>query len=290
MLLQPNAKINIGLNIVRKRADGYHDLETIFYPISLCDRIEISRTTEHNDLRFHSGEGIVLDCSDENNLIVKTYRIFKKQYGIGGVDISFEKHIPFGAGLGGGSSDAAHTAIALNQLFDLQLSSDELQQTVRQLGADCPFFIINKPCFAQGIGDILQPIDVDLHKYELLLIKPDIHVSTRDAYSHVLPQQPQTSLTELIELPVNKWKDHIRNDFEESVFQRFPQLSVIKQVLYEYGAEYASMSGSGSSFYGLFRRGSLKQLQAEGGTDIKLRLKNENLAAMVFFDNTFGER
>lgn len=290
MLLQPNAKINIGLNIVGKRADGYHNLETVFYPINLCDRLEICRTAEHNDLRYKTSGGIMLDCAEEDNLIVRTYHIFKKRYDIGGVDITFEKHIPFGAGLGGGSSDAAHTAIALNRLFDLQLSSEELQQIVGQLGADCPFFIINGPCFAQGIGDIMQPIDIDLKDYELLLIKPDIYVSTRDAYAHITPKQPKTSLTEIIHLPVKQWKDSLYNDFEESVFKRYPQLAEVKNVLYEYGAEYASMSGSGSSFYGLFRTGSLKQLQTEGGADIKLRLKQRNLTAMVFFDNTLGKR
>ena len=251
MILYPNCKINIGLNVVGRRPDGYHDIETVFFPVKgLTDRLEI-RCTDDRDIYFVS-EGIDVDCPSEDNLIVRTYRLFEKRYGISGINVRFQKNIPFGAGLGGGSSDAAHTAKALNELFNLNLSKEQLKADLTTIGADCAFFIENRPCFAQGIGNLLTPIDLSLDRFHLVLVKPELSVSTRLAYSGIVPQKPQLPVSRLIQLPVEQWKDHIRNDFEYTVFPQFPMLSTIKTALYELGAAYASMSGSGATVFGLF--------------------------------------
>lgn len=250
MLLYPNAKINIGLKVVAKRDDGYHDIETIFYPLQLSDKLSIEKSIE--SFSFYQN-GITLDCDLESNLIVKTYRLFQKKYDIGNVRIQFFKQIPFGAGLGGGSSDAAHTAIALNELFHLQLSKEQLIEDVKLIGADCPFFILNQPCLATGIGDQLKPISLVLSNLKIVLVKPDVSVNTKTAYKGICPKMPDTSLSRLISLPVEQWKDKVINDFESTVFTAFPKIAEIKNELYDLGAIYASMSGSGASVYALFK-------------------------------------
>ena len=251
MILYPNAKINIGLNIVEKRPDGYHNIETVFYPIGLSDVLSLERSETCSDYSF-SSSGIALGGEPEDNLIVKAYRLLQSEYEIPPIDISLIKQIPFGAGLGGGSSDAAFMLKALNELFELKISTRKLQKLASELGADCPVFIRNKAVFASGIGNVFTPVKLSLKHYFLLLVKPNIHVSTPEAYAAVVPAKPQNSLLEQIQAPVNEWKNTIKNDFEISVFDRYPQIGKIKDTMYDAGALYASMSGSGSSVYGIF--------------------------------------
>lgn len=247
----PNAKINIGLNIVEKRPDGYHNIETVFYPIGLCDVLEVQPSDSCSDYSFSSG-GIPIDGEPDNNLIIKAYRLLKNDYDIPPIDITLIKQIPFGAGLGGGSSDAAFMLKALNELFGLKIATRKLETYAVKIGADCPVFIKNKPVFATGIGNLFSKTELSLKGYFLVLVKPDIHVSTPEAYSNVVPLKPDCSLNELVKLPVKDWKGKIVNDFERSVFAKYPAIEQIKEKLYDAGALYASMSGSGSSVYGLF--------------------------------------
>ena len=277
MLLLPNCKINVGLRVVRKREDGYHDLETIFYPIfALHDELEIQPAAAFS----FTQEGIAVDCPPEQNLIIRCYRRMREHYpAIGEVSIRFRKNIPFGAGLGGGSSDAAHTAIALNELFRLGLTREQLAAEVRPLGADCPFFIYNTPCFAEGIGDLLTPIDFSLKGYRILMIKPACGVSTREAYSGLhlsAEKQNQFSNSQICKFT----NLQIDNDFEQSVFPLHPEIAHIKKRLLDAGALYASMSGSGSTVFGLFEH------DAEGGTRADLRLLHEEFASMILLDDT----
>ena len=251
MILYPNAKINIGLNITEKRPDGYHNIETVFYPIGLCDTLQIERSETCSDYSF-SVSGIQIDAESEDNLIIRAYRLLQSEYDVPPLDISLEKYIPFGAGLGGGSSDAAFMLKAMNELLELNISNKKLEKIAVELGADCPFFIKNKPVFATGIGNEFTSVRLSLKNYFLLLVKPDIHVSTSEAYLLIVPHQPEKSLLELIRQPIHQWKNTIENDFEQSVFARYPEIDNIKQSLYDMGAIYASMSGSGSSVFGLF--------------------------------------
>ena len=251
MLTYPNAKINLGLNVIERRIDGYHNIETVFYPIGLSDGLEVEPSDTCLDYSF-SSSGIELGGDPEDNLIVKAYRLLRSDYQFPAIDISLIKQIPFGAGLGGGSSDAAFMLKILNEIFDLKITSRKLEKYASLLGADCPVFIKNKPVFATGTGNIFTPINISLKGHFLLLVKPDIHVSTPEAYSLVIPEKPQTSLFELIQRPITEWKDIIKNDFEKSVFAKYPQIEAIKNTIYEAGAVYASMSGSGSSVYGIF--------------------------------------
>jgi 4-diphosphocytidyl-2-C-methyl-D-erythritol kinase len=251
MTIYPNAKINIGLHIVNKRPDGYHNIETVFYPIGLCDCLDVTPSGACNDYSF-STSGISLGGNPEDNLILRAYRLLQAEYGIPPVDISLVKEIPFGAGLGGGSSDAAFMLKALNEIFNLKITTGKLEKIAAKLGADCPFFIKNKPVFASGKGNEFTSLSVSLENYYLALVKPDVHISTPEAYSMITPRQPETPLSELIRQPVNLWKHSIKNDFEKPVFARYPEIAQIKQSLYNLGAVYASMSGSGSSVFGLF--------------------------------------
>jgi len=268
MLLYPNCKINIGLHVVNKRPDGYHNLQTIFYPVfGLHDELEI---TPCSSFSFEQ-DGMVVDCPIEDNLIVRCYRKMQALYpAIGPVRIHLKKNIPFGAGLGGGSSDATHTAIALNQLFDLRLSQSQLAQLVTPLGADCPFFIYNTPCLAEGIGEQLTPIDLNLKGQTLVMIKPNIAVSTREAYAGI---QMTSGRLQIIE-------PYSANDFEQTVFKQYPVLSNIKQRLLDLGAYYAAMSGSGSTIYGLFKH------DTKSASHIHFGAQDKDLAAMVIFHDT----
>jgi 4-diphosphocytidyl-2-C-methyl-D-erythritol kinase len=251
MLLYPNAKINLGLNVVEKRPDGYHNIETVFYPIGLSDMLEVEPSESCSDYSF-SSSGIQLDGDPEENLIVKAFRLLRSEYQFPPIDITLIKQIPFGAGLGGGSSDAAFMLKALNKLFELKITPKKLEKIASQLGADCPVFIKNKPVFATGTGNVFTPIKLSLKGKFLLLVKPDIHVSTPEAYSLVVPEKPELSLLELIKQPISEWRATVKNDFEKSVFAAHPAIGEIKNYLYEMGANYASMSGSGSSVYGIF--------------------------------------
>ena len=248
MIVFPNAKINIGLNVVSKREDGYHNLETIFFPLKLADALEFVETDETKI----TTSGIQIDGAPEQNLILKAFHLLQADFNIPPIHFHLHKVIPFGAGLGGGSSDAAFTLIMLNDYFNLGLSPQKLEFYASQIGADCPFFILNKPTFATGIGNKFHNIELDLSDYEFVILKPNISVSTPEAYKNVIPRNPKFRLTEIIKTPVDQWKNLIVNDFEKSVFQKYPQIAEIKQLLYDFGAGYASMSGSGSAVFGIF--------------------------------------
>ena len=254
MITFSNAKINLGLNIVETRPDGYHNLETIFYPINLQDALEVTRR-ENNDKEYTLHiSGSPLEGEPEDNLVVKAYKLLKKDYpGLLPVDIHMYKHIPAGAGLGGGSSDAACMIKLLNDKFSLGLSTERMEEYAVKLGADCAFFIRNKPVFATGIGNLFEPVELSLKGYHIILIKPDIFVSTRDAFAEIKPVRPAVSLKEIVKQPMETWKNSMKNDFEDSVFKKFPEIAAIKDELYDLGAVYAAMSGSGSSVYGIFK-------------------------------------
>ena len=253
MITFPNAKINLGLNIVEKRPDGYHNLETIFYPIPLQDALEIT-PWEGGERKYKLAQsGIQIAGDDEHNLVVKAYKLLDSLYNLPPIEINLLKHIPSGAGLGGGSADAAFMLCMLNQHFQLNIPNEQLEVYAAQLGADCAFFVENKPTFAEGIGNIFSPIELSLKGYKLLLVKPDIFVSTRDAFAQIKPKRPSISLKEVAKMPVEAWKTYMVNDFEESVFPQFPAIADIKALLYDMGAIYASMSGSGSSVFALFK-------------------------------------
>jgi len=247
MIVYPNAKINIGLNVLEKRSDGYHELSSVFYPVKeLYDILEIIPST---DFSF-SSSGISIP--GENNICTNAFDLLKADFGIGNVKIHLHKQIPVGAGLGGGSADGAFTLTALNELFDLKLSNSQLEKYALQLGADCPFFIDNTSKLVEGIGEKMINIDLDLSQFEIKLINPEIHISTKEAYTGVAPQNPELSVEEIIKIPIKEWKGKLKNDFEISAFEKYPQLAKMKEKLYADGAIYASMTGSGSVIFGFF--------------------------------------
>lgn len=251
MLSFPNCKINLGLNITRKREDGYHDLETVFYPIALKDSLEIIQSSEFT---FQSS-GLPIDGDEKNNLCVKAYRLLKQDFpGIPTISIHLHKAIPMGAGLGGGSADGAFTLSMLNKKFKLGITEPQLLHYALQLGSDCPFFVVNKPCFATGRGEKLQVIDLDLSAYTIVLVNPKIHVSTKEAFADLIPQQPTISIREIVNHPVEEWRALLKNDFEAAVFKKHPAIAEIKTQLYDSGAKYAAMTGTGSTVFGLFRK------------------------------------
>ena len=292
MILYPNCKINLGLRVIRKRPDGYHDLETVFVPIyGLHDELEVE-SVQHsaisNQISFEQ-EGIAVDCPAEDNLIVKCYRQMRAKYPqIGDVAVRFKKNIPFGAGLGGGSSDAAHMAVALNELFSLRLTKEQLAAEVKPLGADCPFFVYNTPCYAEGIGDLLTPVELDLEGIRIVMIKPEEGVSTKEAYSGIT-RHPEVAgeiqkAVAMMRQKCTEIDDTIFvNDFEATVFPLHPQIEAIKKRLLDAGAFYASMSGSGSTVFGLFKN------DPEGRSDARLAALKEEFASMVLLDDTFGK-
>jgi 4-diphosphocytidyl-2-C-methyl-D-erythritol kinase len=250
MIIFPNAKINIGLNVINRRDDGYHNIETVFYPIKIDDALEI---IEADKLSFESS-GLDIPGRVEDNLCIKGYHLLKKDFDIPPVKIHLHKNIPIGAGLGGGSADAAFFIRLLNQNFELGLTDDRMMNYARQLGADCAFFIQNKPLFAFDKGDEFEPIRLDLSNYKIVLVMPPVHVSTAEAYGGVKPAPVKDSLMELVYRPIAEWKKFIKNDFEASVFKNHPEIRGVKAALYEAGAIYASMSGSGASVFGIFDR------------------------------------
>ncbi len=250
MISFPNAKINLGLNIVSKREDGYHNLETVFYPLMIRDALEIIISENKQDSFIESG--IKTGVSADSNLVMKALKLMRNSYEIPPLQVFLLKKIPFGAGIGGGSADAAFMLRLLNDKFELGVSDEELAGLARQLGADCPFFIYNKPLFASGIGEVFDEVELSLDNFYFVLVKPDIHVSTKDAFALVKPQQPDISLKDIIKMPVARWKNIMENDFEKSIFSKFPEVEKVKEKLYDLGTVYASMSGSGSSVYGIF--------------------------------------
>ncbi len=248
MISFPNAKINIGLNITGKRPDGYHNLETIFFPVGWSDALEIAFSDE---LAF-SASGIEISGPPESNLVMKAYQLLANEYSLPPLRIHLHKQIPFGAGLGGGSADGAFMLMMLDKAFKLDIQKDKMVEYAARLGSDCPFFVLNRPTFATGRGEVMNPINLSLKGLSLFMIKPNVEVSTAAAFKNIVPQEPKVSLQELISLPVPEWKKHIFNQFELSVFQQFPEIKAIKNQLYSLGAIYASMSGSGSCVFGLF--------------------------------------
>ena len=264
MITFPNAKINLGLNIVERLLNGYHNIETVFYPIPLTDVLEIVPAVGETSLTCY-GNGVA--CPPEKNLVMKAYRLLQERYSLPPVAIHLYKHIPDGAGLGGGSSDAAHALIMLNSMYDLGISTTDLAAMAATLGADCAFFIYNRPMMARGIGDVLSPIEVNLKGKTLLLVKPPVGVDTRTAYSRVVPATPTMSLPDMIVQPVETWDGLLVNDFEPSVFAALPQLWMIKARLIDAGAQYAAMSGSGSTIFGIFSSDKLAEAAADTFAD-----------------------
>lgn len=251
MVIFPNCKINLGLQIVSKRTDGYHDLETVFYPIDLKDVVEI---IENKEFEF-SASGSPIGGGTDNNLCVKAFYLLKKDFPhLPNIQMHLHKVIPMGAGLGGGSADGAFALKLLNKKFELGLSEEQLIDYSLQLGSDCPFFILNKSCFATSRGEKLEPIDIDLSDFKIVIIHPAIHISTVEAFANIKPMKPGKSIKQVIQQPISTWKDELINDFENPVFNKFPEIKKIKDSLYDAGAIYASMSGSGSALYGIFRK------------------------------------
>ena len=246
MIVYPNAKINIGLNVLEERADGYHEISSVFYPVK--ELVDILEIIPGEDFSF-SSSGIAIPGN--SNICAKAYDLLKADFGIENVQIHLHKQIPIGAGLGGGSADGAFTLKALNELFDLKLSNTELEKYALQLGADCPFFIENTQKYVTGKGEKMNEIDLDLSAYELKFIFPELHISTAEAYGGVILKYPETNLLDLMSKPIENWKGEVKNDFEISAFEKYPELEKMKEKLYADGAIYASMTGSGSVLYGV---------------------------------------
>lgn len=259
MITFPCAKINLGLNIVSKRPDGYHNLETVFYPIPLTDALEI----KYMDEKFPSESpcdlkitGKDVDCNEEDNLVIKAYQLLAADFQLPRVHAHLVKRIPTQAGLGGGSSDAAYMIRLLDERFRLNIGIPEMERYAAKLGADCAFFITADPSYAEGIGDVLMPVDVPgagLGGYYLAVVKPSVAVSTHDAYAAIVPKTPAKCCRDIVRQPIETWKDELVNDFEAPIFAMHPELAAIKQSLYDAGAVYAAMSGSGSALFGIFR-------------------------------------
>ena len=259
MITFPCSKINLGLNIVSKRPDGYHNLETVFYPIPLTDALEI----KYMDEKFPSESpcdlkitGNDVDCNEEDNLVIKAYQLLAADFQLPRVHAHLMKRIPTQAGLGGGSSDAAYMIRLLDERFRLNIGIPEMERYAAKLGADCAFFITADPSYAEGIGDVLMPADVPgagLGGYYLAVVKPSVAVSTRDAYAAIVPKTPAKCCRDIVRQPIETWKDELVNDFEAPIFAMHPELAAIKQSLYDAGAVYAAMSGSGSALFGIFR-------------------------------------
>lgn len=255
MVVFPNCKINLGLSIHEKRKDGFHDLETVFYPVKLNDILEIIPARSSEKTIEFSASGIPLDGATENNLCVKACQLIRNDFPhLPAVKIHLHKAIPAGAGLGGGSSDAAFTLMLLNEKFQLGIPEEQLFSYALQLGSDCPYFLKNKPCFASGRGEILQEINIDLTGHKIALINPGIHINTGWAFSQLTPQRKVSSIKEIILQPIEKWKDALQNDFEAPIFNSHPEIKNIKEELYKMGAAYAGMSGSGSTVFGIFNK------------------------------------
>lgn len=264
MIVFPNAKINLGLHITGKRADGYHNIESVFVPIPINDVLEITENNEQKSI--FTSTGINIPNDGKPNLVEQAWQLLKNEFNIPAVDLDLLKIIPIGAGLGGGSADAAACLQGLNELFSLELSEDKLLTIASKLGADCAFFIKNKPVFAKGVGNEFNEINFDINQQfknlHIVIIYPNIHVSTPLAYKHVAPHAPKNNLLTTLQLPVHEWKNKLVNDFETSVFTSFPEISAVKNNLYENGALYAAMSGSGSTLFGIFKnKPELEQLK-----------------------------
>jgi 4-diphosphocytidyl-2-C-methyl-D-erythritol kinase len=260
MVFFPNCKINLGLKILRKREDGYHDLETIFYPLPIKDVLEITRDTQ---LTF-TPYGLPIPGDESGNLCLKAWRLLKKDIPeLPFVHIHLYKHIPIGAGLGGGSSDGAFLLLLLNKQFNLGLNTDQLLQYAAALGSDCPFFILNTPSLGGGRGEKLTPVPIDLSNYSFVLVDPGVHISTAQAFALCTPGADGPAITDIIRQPITTWRDQLINDFETPVFRLHPGLREIKEELYARGALYASLTGSGSGVFGIFEKGKVPDFHFE---------------------------
>ncbi len=253
MILFPNCKINLGLYITHKRADGFHNLQTIFYPVLLQDALEIVESSDEEQPASITITGLPIDTTSDN-ICTKAYQLLKKDFDLPPIKIHLHKTIPIGAGLGGGSADAAFTLLLLNKKFNLQIPENSLLDYALQLGSDCPFFIKNKPCLATGRGEKMKEIKLDLSSYKMVLVNPGIHINTGWAFSQIEPKENRISLMEIINQPVPHWKDQLRNDFENAIFFHHPSIAAIKNDLYNTGAAYASMTGTGSTVFALFQK------------------------------------
>lgn len=258
MLQFPNAKINLGLSVLRKRPDGYHDLETVFVPVAWCDALEF---VPSNELRLHT-YGLSVAIPPESNLVWKAYQRIKQSYpDVPPLEIHLQKNIPFGAGLGGGSADAAFMLRGLNNYFNLALSDEQLLAMALELGSDCPFFIYNRPCLAYGRGEILQPISLQLDGLRIVLIKPPFPISTALAFQSITPQSPKQSISEIIAQPISTWRNSLVNDFEAPLSVHYPDIAFIRNTLYDAGCQYAALSGSGSTVFGIFYNNDESRIQ-----------------------------
>jgi 4-diphosphocytidyl-2-C-methyl-D-erythritol kinase len=268
MIAFPHAKINLGLSIVSKRPDGFHNLKTIFYPLPIRDILEIVPSEETRFIQT----GLQIPGSMEANLVILGFHLLKKKYPqIGSLEIHLHKVIPMGAGLGGGSSDAAGIIRLINQFFSLNLSPGDLNAYALELGSDCPFFMQPVPCYASGRGEILEPVTLDLSGYSFLLVHPEIHVDTAWAFSKIKPTFPEYDLKECIVHPIQNWRKTIQNDFETVVFKENPSLQKIKDQLYAAGAFFASMTGSGSTIFGIFNKSDFLSIDAENARQTFIR-------------------
>ncbi len=255
MILFPNAKINIGLYVTEKRSDGFHNLETIFYPVpSLADILEIKVADAPNGMVNFKNSGLLIDCPEDKNLVIKAYRLLEREFALPAVNVHLHKIIPFGAGLGGGSADAAFMLVGLNSMFNLGLSEASLEKYAAELGSDCAFFIKNKPAFAHGRGELLEAIDINLDDYQIVVEKPDVAVSTKEAYAGISPTPAPFNLRNINNLPIEEWRNYITNDFEKGILKAHPEIQEYKDLMYKRGAVYASMSGSGSAVFGIFKK------------------------------------
>ena len=250
MILHANCKINLGLDILRRREDGFHDLETVMIPVSeLYDVVEVERV---DGASIFEQRGLVVDCAAEQNLCVKALRLMQRLYGVGDVRITLDKRVPFGAGLGGGSSDATAVILAVNKLFGLGLSEERLVEIAAMIGSDTAFFVRNTPQLCTGRGEKMEPIELPLQGKYLAIAKPDEGVSTKEAYAGVKPAVPQVCLNELLQRPIEEWQGVVKNDFEPHIFVAYPAIAELKKAMLDAGAVYASMSGSGSAVFGIF--------------------------------------
>ncbi|MHA4807165.1 4-(cytidine 5'-diphospho)-2-C-methyl-D-erythritol kinase [Flavitalea flava] len=257
MIFFPNSKINLGLKVLGKRTDGYHDLETVFYPLPLRDVLEIVPAAK---IQF-TAAGLPVPGSSEQNLCLRAYSMLKKDFpDLPAVHIYLFKHIPMGAGLGGGSSDGAAMLQLLNDYYRLQLSQEKLLDYAAALGSDCPFFILNKPCLGKGRGELLKPVGVDLSAYSFAIVHPGIHISTVWAFSQLVPGRNDKPLEEILSQPIDTWTADLLNDFEAPIVNQYPELQRIKDELRNQGALYASLTGSGSAFFGIYEKGKLPNL------------------------------
>lgn len=259
MIAFPNCKINLGLYVTAKRLDGYHDIATVFHPVDLCDVLELIPRRDKKILLHKSG--IIVPGKDADNLCVKAWHLLHESFDlVNGVDLYLHKAIPMGAGLGGGSADGAFMLRKMNDLYALNMTDEQLMSHALKLGSDCPFFIGNQTCFAQGRGELIEPLQLNLNSYRIVLINPGIHISTAFAFAQIKPANDIFNLKTLSTIPVEKWKDYVSNMFEAGIAAAYPVISNIKAALYEQGAVYASMTGTGSTVYGLFPNDQTVQL------------------------------